>query len=1197
MSRFGPANKDVLWGSKQLAARPPTQTSQSPKKKAFVSTVKSVVVFGVPPPLPPLHNEDESEGELEENYEQPMPPFFDPDFLASSHTHLLRQQTVRWLNLSLNLWSLSVLDAHRGVNAEGLGGFLDLLSWRARGQVSEEEFSLLYAEWIGKPKAQHGYGYEGRRVSVGVFGMRQLLLERRCAEPDLDLCIGIILHESNARLGLGLGQGSPVISGGSLSKGQGAVGGRWLSLCEELFFSLDAPGYGVLRFDEVFFLCACLSIGLQGWGNEQELEADLALATLSAQALQFMADAGTNVHLHGQGVGMGQGQGMGQGMGQGSGKWAQQQQQGTGRQEVTLVMFKRHLLRRGVGEAALGALLGHVRACLERAVRLAQVNGAEDLSQACRPFEQTGGIGSPRLWQQAVLSATGHRPPGADSAPTPATTPSTPSVVLFLLSDAHWMLSGSLRACELPVDGENFRGADGGGDAPGPTAAAANAELRGTVLRLLGGFRSWGGAADSQAHDPQAEAHGAGTVTAGGGVEPWDPAYAQRDPLYWLMLAAVLRYKGLQQLLLAALFDMTLSYFGTGGSGGATGSLRVACAGLVPDPQEVLVALGYQEAPPPHPPLPLSPALSTPGWGGLSPLAGASGGFFSPATPREHSMILSAEKDREEEQGRGTFTVSPEPPPRRRRPRPEADAEMELLGMAPSASFVSEQEVAQARWAPLIRPPAAGAAGSTVAAPSVTAVATLATPLAAAVAMPQRRATSPPGFSASAAAASATFAQSRHPSQGLGSGGDGVRDGEGVRYGGLGGGGMLLSLSQEEGELLARVLSAADPEEQISLLARMKMLRPGQGQAEDKGLGVGQRVADVRTNSAGADHAGSAKRGGAANEGARIGGAGEASASTGTLGTTGVSGVSGVSGFAGDSETQRAGQGGLHNGPADSVGGAFSDAPSDASVSAPNSIEELMQQGHGTGQYAAMLRDILRKMSRDDSQLQLKSLEQVLQLGHSIAERESRELELRLRTTHQQHALAYFSHPPHPQHPSHPQHPHHYQHSQHVQYSQQAPPGQGNLDTLGASRQTPGPGGPGTGARVVAETRAGGRRVSYQTPRPAGGAGSVTPALIVASDYLGRMSGIDGGAVNTPHATHNPHTRAMSASRTRPLPQPATGYTPLPSRTSQSPHPSHTFQFNPQHAIPRATGVPGTTPNANPSGRKAKKVFGQYVQA
>ncbi len=68
-----------------------------------------------------------------------------------------------------------------------------------------------------------------------------------------------------------------------------------------------------------------------------------------------------------------------------------------------------------------------------------------------------------------------------------------------------------------------------------------------------------------------------------------------------------------------------------------------------------------------------------------------------------------------------------------------------------------------------------------------------------------------------------------------------------------------------------------------------------------------------------------------------------------------------------------------------------------------------MQQGKGTGQYAQMLREILRKMSKDDSQLQLKSLEQVLQLGHNIAQLDSQERLYEARLAHS-HSLAAASH-------------------------------------------------------------------------------------------------------------------------------------------------------------------------------------------
>lgn len=56
-----------------------------------------------------------------------------------------------------------------------------------------------------------------------------------------------------------------------------------------------------------------------------------------------------------------------------------------------------------------------------------------------------------------------------------------------------------------------------------------------------------------------------------------------------------------------------------------------------------------------------------------------------------------------------------------------------------------------------------------------------------------------------------------------------------------------------------------------------------------------------------------------------------------------------------------------------------------------------------------MLREILRKMSKDDSQLQLKSLEQVLQLGHNIAQLDSQERLHEARLAHS-HSLAAASH-------------------------------------------------------------------------------------------------------------------------------------------------------------------------------------------
>lgn len=73
------------------------------------------------------------------------------------------------------------------------------------------------------------------------------------------------------------------------------------------------------------------------------------------------------------------------------------------------------------------------------------------------------------------------------------------------------------------------------------------------------------------------------------------------------------------------------------------------------------------------------------------------------------------------------------------------------------------------------------------------------------------------------------------------------------------------------------------------------------------------------------------------------------------------------------------------------VAPAQSDLNHDHEVgSTASSLVELLQQGHSAGVYAQSLRDLLRKMSRKNSKMQLKSLEDVIRLGENILESESR---------------------------------------------------------------------------------------------------------------------------------------------------------------------------------------------------------------
>jgi hypothetical protein len=290
MARFGkqntskldvkPSNSFETSRDRSVSPNKPGSRSVSPsKRKPFVSTTKSqLYVFGDPPPLPPRSYSSE-------RLENRQPLIHQPGFavtindsdiqLSPSHSLMLQRQSVRWFNLSSTFWALTVMDANRAVDKDGVVNFFEVMKWRAHGTITAEEFTALYIEWIGKFNTVTIYQNSSKKVprsNVGLFTIRQILLENRCSESDLDLYIGMLIHETNLNLlnvtisyltkSPGPKQNSSILE---------ICTKKWLSLSEELFFCLDTPGYGVLRFDEIFFFSSCLAIGLQGWSDESEV--------------------------------------------------------------------------------------------------------------------------------------------------------------------------------------------------------------------------------------------------------------------------------------------------------------------------------------------------------------------------------------------------------------------------------------------------------------------------------------------------------------------------------------------------------------------------------------------------------------------------------------------------------------------------------------------------------------------------------------------------------------------------------------------------------------------------------------------------------------------------------------------------------------------------------------------------------------
>jgi len=492
--------------------------------------------------------------------------------------------------------------------------------------------------------------------------------------------------------------------------------------------------------------------------------------------------------------------------------------------------------------------------------------------------------------------------------------------------------------------------------------------------------------------------------------DPSQGVDVQRDPVYQLMLAAVLHYKGLQQLLVAALFDTALALFGLGGADTeGVGGLRVVCAAVMPDPHRILLELGFAEA-----------EGEAEGEGeGVDTQRdqsvsdqGVSAMLLPPQSPMGRMLSdWSTEKETRAENSESSFThasasasvsasvsasasasvsasasaLAPFSGSRARRPY-QSDARALESDLADSESDSPAPGPARrrppSRWTAKTHPvPRDASVGSASVGSASVGSASMGS------------AGGSGNGSANGGSASAGSGVRRRPSELIQaqrverdtresvasvSSEEGVKEARvtparapaTVSLSPSPAEQLSHSLSDQEADLLTRILRTSDVSAQNELIEQMKRLRlPALAVSPTSPMSalslasvplvVGaveltpERVPQPKVEQ----------------------------------GATQVNPPSETKGVDTPEQTGAAG--------ADASGGAGASAakPSteaDAAkpASEPNSIEQLMQ-GQDTGQYAQLLREILRKMSREDSSMQLKSLEEVIELGHAIARKEN----------------------------------------------------------------------------------------------------------------------------------------------------------------------------------------------------------------
>jgi hypothetical protein len=207
-----------------------------------------------------------------------------------------QKQTCRWLNLSKTLLALLVTNISSYDNFQEEGGlvsFFDAIEWKMNTQINEEEFTMLYNEWINHNNTIVGSTNNNEILSdntllSNIQFVRQLLIDRNCSESKLDIYITSILHQNNLIL-----TDYPVsyIMRDHIIKNPSNLElctKKWLFLCEELFFILDILGYGSLKYDDIYFFCGCLVLGS---GDQSDVHRNLELIQLTGIAAQFIIDA------------------------------------------------------------------------------------------------------------------------------------------------------------------------------------------------------------------------------------------------------------------------------------------------------------------------------------------------------------------------------------------------------------------------------------------------------------------------------------------------------------------------------------------------------------------------------------------------------------------------------------------------------------------------------------------------------------------------------------------------------------------------------------------------------------------------------------------------------------------------------------------------------------------------------------------
>jgi len=206
----------------------------------------------------PLHSAPRYENNIHNfnRYDQ----YYDESVDKHQHTHAAREAessffvSDRWYAVTRSLW-IEIVVVPGQEHLESVRNFLNALSWRVNGDVSDEEMAFMWGEYCrkgrGRSKTTAAVGAVATRSAatterkiVPLTYFRSIVWSSRLSEPTVDLYLAIMINERNKTLLLG--------------NQHIRMTPDWLVACEALFFSLDDEGNGFISIDEMRLLSSVL---------------------------------------------------------------------------------------------------------------------------------------------------------------------------------------------------------------------------------------------------------------------------------------------------------------------------------------------------------------------------------------------------------------------------------------------------------------------------------------------------------------------------------------------------------------------------------------------------------------------------------------------------------------------------------------------------------------------------------------------------------------------------------------------------------------------------------------------------------------------------------------------------------------------------------------------------------------------------